>query len=48
MMYLYSDGFALGESVDKPLRAVLGSALVMIGVGICVNSRDGGTEKDTQ
>jgi Putative transmembrane family 234 len=33
--------FALGEYVDKPGRAVLGSALVMIGVGICVNSREG-------
>lgn len=32
--------FALGESVDKPGRAVLGAALVMIGVGICVNSRE--------
>ena len=32
--------FALGESVDKPARAVIGSALVMVGVGICVNSRE--------
>lgn len=32
--------FALGENVDKPGRAVLGAALVMIGVGICVNSRE--------
>ena len=32
--------FALGESVDKPARAVLGSALVMVGVGICVQSRE--------
>ena len=37
--------FALGESVDKPARAVLGSALVMIGVGICVSSREGDESK---
>lgn len=40
--------FALGENVDKPLRAVLGSALVMIGVGICVNSREESEQNDTQ
>jgi uncharacterized membrane protein len=29
--------FALGERVDKPLRATLGAALVMAGVGICIS-----------
>jgi len=30
----------LGETVDQPIRAVLGSALVMVGVGICISTRN--------
>lgn len=32
--------YALGERVDQPIRACIGSALVMIGVAICVSSQD--------
>lgn len=32
--------FALDEDVDRPVRAILGSALVMTGVGICLHSRE--------
>ena len=28
---------ALGESVDRPVRAILGSMMVMTGVGICLH-----------
>lgn len=36
--------FALGETVDRPVRAILGSVLVMTGVGICVQSREEATD----
>lgn len=29
---------ALGERVDKPIRAVVGSLLVIVGVGICMDA----------
>jgi drug/metabolite transporter (DMT)-like permease len=31
--------YALGEHVDQPIRAICGSALVMIGVAICMSSQ---------
>jgi drug/metabolite transporter (DMT)-like permease len=33
--------FALGERVDRPIQAVVGSALVMSGIAICLYSREG-------
>lgn len=41
-------GFLLGERVDKPMRAALGSALVSVGVGICVMSGGGAPASDHQ
>uniref|UniRef100_A0A7S2XTA2 EamA domain-containing protein n=1 Tax=Attheya septentrionalis TaxID=420275 RepID=A0A7S2XTA2_9STRA len=32
--------YALGERVDKPYRAALGSILVTVGVGLCLYSRE--------
>jgi drug/metabolite transporter (DMT)-like permease len=33
--------FALGERLDRPIRAMVGSALVMTGIAICLHSREG-------
>jgi Putative transmembrane family 234 len=32
--------YALGERADQPIRALVGSALVMIGVAICMSSQE--------
>jgi drug/metabolite transporter (DMT)-like permease len=35
--------YALGERVDQPVMAICGSALVVIGVAICVSSQESST-----
>lgn len=32
--------YVLGERVDQPLKAIVGSTLVMVGVAICMSSQD--------
>ncbi|CAB9525418.1 Transmembrane protein 234 [Seminavis robusta] len=48
LVFSMATSFALGERVDRPLRAVAGSALVMTGVGICLHSREGSTSDGTK
>lgn len=38
--------YALGERVDQPIRAIVGSALVMIGVAICMSSQETSTQEN--
>jgi drug/metabolite transporter (DMT)-like permease len=37
----------LGERVDKPVQAMIGSALVMVGVGLCVSNKDDAADTTT-
>ena len=40
LVFSCGTSFALGEQVDRPLRAILGSSMVMTGVIICLLSRE--------
>lgn len=37
----------LGERVDKPVQAMIGSALVMVGVGLCVSNKGDAADTTT-
>jgi len=37
--------YMLGERVDQPLKAIVGSALVMVGVAICMSSQEARSEE---
>lgn len=38
--------YALGERADQPIRALVGSALVMIGVAICMSSQEASAQEN--
>lgn len=42
LVFSFLTSIALGETVDRPIRALLGSTLVMVGVATCLLSRTEG------
>ena len=48
LLFSVMTSFALGERVDKPVRAILGAALVMSGVGFCVSDNYKSADKNNR
>jgi drug/metabolite transporter (DMT)-like permease len=46
LLFSIVTSFVLGERVDKPVQAMIGAALVMVGVGLCI-SHNGSADTTT-